>query len=179
MVKSKKLKICFIGGSQAGIIGVLAVLSAGHRVLCAVAYSEALYGMLKILKIPLYCSVNDKNFVRSLKKADLLLSVHGREIVKKELIKLPRIGAINLHPYLYKYKGANPVERAFADRDFNASVGAHMMEEMVDEGRVLIEEFADAGGSKSVEEIYNRLYPLYGSVLLKVLDMVKDEKFKK
>ena len=92
-----------------------------------------------------------------------------------DLLRLPKHGAINVHPYLYKYKGANPVKQALRDKNFKASVGAHIMEDKVDEGKVLIEEFIDVSVVNSVEEIYNRLYPSYCSVIFKILNIVSYE----
>ncbi|MCK5656003.1 MAG: hypothetical protein KAI03_06925 [Candidatus Aureabacteria bacterium] len=171
----KKLKICFMGGRQAGLVGALTVLSKGYEILSAVSYSEELTDVLESFGIPVYKSVKDENFIKFLNESDLLLSVHGREIVKQNLLDLPNLGAINVHPYLYKYKGTNPVGRAFADKEFKASVGAHFMTQKVDEGEVLFEEFLDVAGSSSVEEIYNKMYPYYSLIILKVLDKICHE----
>jgi methionyl-tRNA formyltransferase len=97
------------------------------------------------------------------------LSVHGREIVKPSILKLPKHGCLNVHPYLYKYKGVDPVGRALKDGEFRASVGIHMIDDKIDSGKVLLEEFVDVAGSKSSDDIYNKLYPYYSKVLLKVL----------
>ncbi|MEA3347020.1 MAG: formyltransferase family protein, partial [Candidatus Auribacterota bacterium] len=153
----KKLKICFMGGRQAGLVGALTVLSKGCEILSAVSYSDELTGILEFFGIPVYKSIKDENFVKFASNSDLLLSVHGREIVKQNLLDLPKLGAVNVHPYLYKYKGTNPVGRALADKEFKASVGAHFMTQKVDEGKVLFEEFLDVAGSDSVEEIYNKM----------------------
>lgn len=176
MSNNRRLKICFAGGKKAGIVGAIAAISSGHRIVCAVSYSEDLSAILKFFNIPLCKSVNHKKFIDALKKADVLLSVHGREIIKESLIKMPLKGAVNLHPYLYRYKGANPVGRAFKEGNFKASVGAHIMTNIVDEGRVLVEKFMNVGGSKNVDDIYNRIYPLYADVALKVLEMMANEK---
>jgi methionyl-tRNA formyltransferase len=178
-MKKNSLTICFVGGNQAGIIGALTALSDGNRIKGAVAYSDDLRNILGSLGITTYKSVSDRGFVKILKQADILLSVHGREIVKPELLKMPRHGAVNLHPYLYKYKGAKPVERAFKDGEFKASVGAHLMSDRVDEGKVLVEEFMDVSGCPGVEAIYNKIYPCYCRVLLKVLEIVRNEMQKK
>lgn len=121
-------------------------------------------------------SINEKGFARSLSEADILLSIHGREIVGGKMLEMPRFGAVNIHPYLYRYKGANPVAQALKDRNFNASVGAHVMEPDVDEGEVLGEEFVDVTKAKSVEEIYNMLYPSYCRLVLDVLDRIMEGK---
>ena len=166
----KNLKICFMGGKQAGIIGTLATLSMGIELLSAVSYSQDLTNTLNFFDIPVYKSIKDKGFIEMLSSSNLLLSVHGKEIVTRDLLGLPRFGAINVHPYLYKYKGANPVERALQDNEFNASVGVHFMEEEVDKGGVIVEEFVNVSGANSVDEIYNKLYPYYCIVILKALN---------
>lgn len=163
---SKKLKIAFMGGNQAGIIGALSVLSSGHIITAAVSYSRDLKRILKFLGLPCYASIKSRGFQRSLKGSDLLLSVHGREIVRGEILEMPRMAAVNIHPYLYCYKGAHPVGRALKERNFRASVGVHLMTSKIDEGKVLREEFMNVEPAASEEEIYNKLYPLYGNVVL-------------
>jgi methionyl-tRNA formyltransferase len=167
-----ELDVCFMGGNQAGIVGILTLLSKKVNVLAAVSYSDDLTQILEILDIDIYKSKDNKEFIKKLSKADLLICVHGREIIQKELLNLPKRGAINLHPYLYKYKGSNPIQRALDENNYKASVGVHRMEEKIDQGEVLIEEFVNVEGSNTVEEVYNKLYPYYCKVLLKVLDKV-------
>ena len=94
------------------------------------------------------------------------------------MLNIPILGAINVHPYLYKYKGGNPVGKALSESNFKASVGVHKMTEMLDEGEVIVEQFLDTTGSKSVEEIYNKLYPCYVNALLKALEIVGESKRK-
>ena len=172
----RKLKICFMGGKQAGIIGVLAILAKGHEISSAVSYSDDLTQALNFFDIHVNESIKDRHFIEALKSADLLFSSHGRERVTPDLLKLPKLGSVNIHPFLYKYKGADPVGRALKDKERRASVGAHIIEEKIDAGKVLVEEFIDIPGASNVDEIYNKLYPSYCTVILKVLDMMSDEK---
>jgi len=168
----KELKICFIGAKQTGIVGLLTLLSKGFNILSAVSYSKDLTKILNMLNVPSYNSVHDGNFIKELRQSDILISVHAREIIGPELLKLPKLCCINVHPYLYKYKGANPVSRALKDKEFKASVGAHIMGEKVDWGEVIVEEFVDVTGSRSTEEVYNKLYPHYVIIILKMLDII-------
>jgi hypothetical protein len=46
------------------------------------------------------------------------------------------------------------------------------MTENVDQGEVLVEEFVDVSGKRSVDEIYNVLYPYYSIALLKALKVL-------
>lgn len=168
----RRFKICMMAGNQAGILGVLTAISMGCEVMAVVSYSESLTKILKRRKIPAFKSIHHRRFIEQLKKSDLLLSVHGREIVSQKLLDLPRKGAVNVHPYLSKYKGADPVGRALKLKDFHASVGAHRMSARVDEGVVLAEQFLDIGFANCAEEIYNRLYPVYVQVIMRALEIV-------
>ena len=88
---------------------------------------------------------------------------------------MPKYGAVNLHPYLYKYKGADPVGCALKDGETRASVAAHIMEKEVDSGKVLLEVFVDVSGENTVVGIYNRLYPYYSHIIIKVLKDIAEE----
>jgi len=164
-----------MGGENAGMIGALVTLSLGCTISAAVSYSDRLASIFKSIGIDIYGSIYDDGFVEKLKQADLLLSIHGREVVPAKLLGYPTKGGVNIHPYLYAYRGGDPVARALKDGNFKASVGAHVMEEKIDQGIVIDEEFLDVTEAKSVEEIYNRLYPVYCEVITRVLKKVRDE----
>ena len=87
---------------------------------------------------------------------------------------------------------------AQVDDDFDASLGAlgktyryrihvspqrpvrferHRMTEDVDEGPVILEKFTYVEGAKSVEEVYNRLYPLYIQVVTETLLEIEKKKY--
>jgi len=178
MFSGEKLNICFMGGKQAGIVGALTILAAGNNITSAVSYSDDLTDILSSLGISTCKSIKDNEFMKKLKGSDLLVSVHGKEIVSPDLLSLPSLGAINVHPYLYKYKGADPIKRALEDNEFQASVGVHYMSEQVDEGKVIVENFLDIFGSSSVEEVYNKLYPYYSKSILEALEIIVKEKQK-
>lgn len=157
-----------MGGKQAGSVSLLTLLALNHNVLVVVVYDQVVSGIAAHLELPIATSI--KNQAGVLSQSDLLISVHGREIVPDNLLNLPKKGCINLHPCLYKYKGTNPVNRMLADGQVMASVGSHYMTEQVDEGQVIVEEFLNVNGANTAEEVYNRLYPLYSHVLIRTLD---------
>jgi methionyl-tRNA formyltransferase len=169
MRRTRYLKIAFMGGNQAGIIGALTILASKASISVAASYSEDLERLLKALGVKTCKSINSTFFKKMVKQSDLLICVHGREIVGKDILGFPRLAAINIHPYLYAYKGSDPVGRALRANNFKGSVGAHIMTAILDSGKVIKEDFLDLEAVSTVEEMYNKLYPLYSSVLLKVL----------
>jgi folate-dependent phosphoribosylglycinamide formyltransferase PurN len=166
------LKVVFVGGNQAGCVGLLTAIAAGCRIQGTVAYDNIIENLAINMKLLTFNSVKQPEVEKLLGESDLLISVHGREIISKGLLDLPRLGGINVHPCLYRYKGINPVGRLLSDGCSKASVGVHRMTENVDQGEVLVEEFVDVSGKRSVDEIYNVLYPYYSIALLKALKVL-------
>jgi len=164
------MKICYMGGSQAGIIGASVILAGGYEIVSAVSYYRPLNIFLKGFNIKVYRSVQNKSFIKNLRQCDVLLSVHGREKLSGIHLKAVKNGCFNVHPYLYKYKGANPVERALNEKEWKASVDVHVMTSKIDGGKVLLEEFINVGKAQTVEEIYNRLYPTYILAISKAIN---------
>ena len=164
--------VCFMGGRQAGVMGLLSILSMGLKVKISVCYSNELKLLCKTLGIPVYDSIKEDRFKEELNTADILISVHGREIVSKEYLDMPKYGAINVHPYLYRYKGASPIARALRDKNYKASVGVHRMTEEVDSGEVLIERFINIEGCETETEVYSKLYPHYAIALIESIKKI-------
>jgi methionyl-tRNA formyltransferase len=137
------MKIYYLGNQVAGLVGKLTVESMGH----------------KIVSTPNGC--------------DIMLSVHYRKILSNEVLKIPKIASINIHPYLYAYKGADPIGRAINENNWKASVGCHIMTDIVDSGEVVVEFFKDVIASNNRAEIYNQLYPLYSEVIKQSLALLE------
>jgi methionyl-tRNA formyltransferase len=166
------LSVVFLGGKQAGCIGLLTVAAAGCSIKAVVAYDSMVESIAAGLCLPMLSSIKKPEIDKYLDGSDLLVSVHAPEIVPDRVLKRLRFGGVNTHPCLYRYKGANPVGRLLQDGCTKASVGVHRMTQQVDEGEVLAEEFVDVTGKKSVDEVYNTLYPYYSVALLKALQIL-------
>lgn len=168
------MKIFFLGGKQAGCVGLLTLLAAGYKISGLVAYDSTVEKLAEAFNLPNFPSIYRPEVSEILSSCDLLVSVHGRELVPRKLLELTRLGGVNAHPCLYAYKGADPVNRFLQDGNTMASVGVHRMTEVVDEGEVLVEEFVDVTGAQSVDAVYNVLYPYYSLALLKAIGTLEN-----
>lgn len=164
-------------GKQAGVIGILTVLSKKHEILSVASNDNMTSIICNEFHIPFFETIYDKDFINNLKKSDLFICVHGREIVSKEILN--QIKCINVHPCIYKYKGRSPIKRMLEDGEKNASVGIHYMTEKIDYGEIITEKFVDVSGLKTVISVYNKLYPYYFLVISKALDIICDSNVKK
>ncbi|MDP2637191.1 MAG: formyltransferase family protein [bacterium] len=167
------MKVIFYGGRQAGMIQLLTLLALGHKVVCVIPVDDIVETVAKDLGLEVQKpkNINDDAFVDYLEKlgADLFVCCHGRQIIKPRILNV--VKAINTHPCLYKYKGAEPVRRLLEDKNTKASVAVHWMIEKVDEGEPIVENFKEVT-STTVEGVYNELYPLYGTTLIDALKKV-------
>ena len=168
----KKLSICVMAGRQVGVIGILTILARGHNILSVVAYDSLVKIICKEFNLPVYTSIKNASFLKKLEKSDLLVSIHGREIVPDNLLFVPKYHCINVHPCLYKYKGKDPIKQLLKEKNEKASVGIHYMTNELDQGTIIIEEFINVKGLKDVEAIYNALYPYYSLALSKALNYI-------
>lgn len=71
-------------------------------------------------------------------KPDYLLVVAYREIIKKELLDIPKIASINIHPSLLpKYRGASPIQEAILNGDKSTGVSWIIMNNKMDSGDII------------------------------------------
>lgn len=166
------VKVAYMGGRQAGCTGLLALLAYPDvEVGIMRAYDplsdelRAHYGVLPWEDFPIPPGGRGRRW-------DLLVSVHGGEIVPNKTLKRFTLGGINVHPFLDRYPGLDPVGRALEAGDWqDASIGVHWMTDVVDGGEVILERRVDLSDMPfaSRSEIYNALYPHYALALIDAL----------
>ncbi|HET7713020.1 MAG TPA: methionyl-tRNA formyltransferase [Patescibacteria group bacterium] len=82
----------------------------------------------------------DQNFLEELKKwqVDLIVLADYGKILPANLLKLPRYGALNIHPSLLpKYRGATPIQQTILNGDEETGVTLIKMSPEVDAGGIL------------------------------------------
>ena len=71
-------------------------------------------------------------------KPDFLFSAMFRQLLKRELLELPRLGALNLHPSLLpKFRGRAPINWAILHGETETGVTLHYMVEKADRGDIV------------------------------------------
>jgi methionyl-tRNA formyltransferase len=86
---------------------------------------------------------NNKNFIKELKEisADIYIVVSFGQILKKEILLLPKIFAINVHPSLLpKYRGAAPINWAIINGEKTTGITIIKMNENIDAGEIIIQK---------------------------------------
>ena len=96
----------------------------------------------KINKIELNESINSKQSIAkfSVLKPDLIISILGNEIFKKEILAIPKMGIINLHSSLLpKYRGLMPTFWVLKNKERNTGVSVFFVDEGIDSGPILMQ----------------------------------------
>lgn len=152
------MKIIFYGRERVGLCVFLYLVGKGHSLKFVIVDDSpntcnlnSIAGYFNIEKIP-FDSLKDQDF-------DVLVSCHGRKIIKNDVLE--KGICINIHPCLFKYKGANPIGRYIENKDTLASVGCHIMTQEVDCGRVIKEVFFTTPIINNCLEFYNLALPYY------------------
>lgn len=97
----------------------------------------------KITEIKLNKSINDKSSLELIKSfsPDLLVSILGNQIFKKDLISLAPKGCINLHTaILPKYRGLMPTFWVLKNNEKHTGVSVFFVDEGIDSGPIIVQK---------------------------------------
>ena len=168
----KKLKLCFMGSPQFSVPSLQKLLDIGHEisVVFCQAPKRANRGK-KIQKQPVQ-ELAEKNgikviygsnlrdnisFLDSL-NLDMIIVVAFGYILPKELIKLPKLGCINLHASLLpRWRGAAPIQRAIMEGDQKTGLTVMLMDEGLDTGDIISKIEVDINEKNNNDDLTNLL----------------------
>ena len=98
--------------------------------------------------------------------ADIFLVVAYGKIIPKNILELPKHGAINIHGSLLpKYRGASPIQAALLNGDSKTGISIMLMDEEIDHGPVLAEKELSIGKDENYEQLENRLALLAAEII--------------
>ncbi len=96
---------------------------------------------------------------------DLLLVAAFGEILKPEVLALPRLAPVNLHASLLpKYRGAAPIHRALLAGEEETGVTAQWMAEGLDTGDILLARSLSVDAEENFGSLHGRLAALAAAV---------------
>jgi methionyl-tRNA formyltransferase len=105
---------------------------------------------------------------------DLLVVAAYGQILSKDVIATPRLGAINVHASLLpKYRGASPVARAILSGETRTGVTIIRITPGLDAGDMLAQEALDIRPDETTGELEARLAPLGSRLALDVIERMK------
>lgn len=113
----------------------------------------------KLREIICRCA-NSEKFKKEILRlnADVILVGSWGEKLKKEIIDLPTIACVNVHPsFLPKYRGPNPYMRTIMNGETTTGITFHLMDEKFDSGAILSQKKIDILPNETSKELKERV----------------------
>ncbi len=113
------------------------------------------------------------DFINELKEldADLFVVVAYGQILKQELIDIPRLDIINVHASLLpKYRGAAPIERAIMNGDEKTGITIMKIVKKMDAGSILLQKEIPISSDMNSLQLREKLCEVAKPLLLKAIE---------
>lgn len=128
-----------------------------------------------------YCprKVNDPLFLNQIRdlKLDLIVSVSYRQILKREILGIPRAGAVNLHPsYLPKYRGKNPLNWVLINGEKETGMTVHYINEGIDTGGILARKKIKIFQSDTADSLQKKFVRAAPALIARAIGLIRNGK---
>lgn len=121
-------------------------------------------------------NVNTREYLNSLRSlnADLCVVAAYGQILKRELLEIPRLGAVNIHASLLpKYRGAAPIHHAIKAGETETGITIFQIEPRLDAGPILLMEPTPIGPEETSGEVHDRLAERAAPLILRVVEQLE------
>lgn len=183
-----RLKLVFCGTPQFAVPTLEALLGAGHELALVVSQPDRPVGRTQVMTPPPVKQValaaglpvvqpekikNNENFRAGLEAIapDAIVVVAYGRIIPAWMLKLPRMGCINLHASLLpKYRGAAPIQWSVANGDAFTGNTTMLLQEGLDTGPILLQQPREIGPTETAEDLFRDLSQSGAPLMLETLD---------
>ncbi|MCL1974790.1 MAG: methionyl-tRNA formyltransferase [Firmicutes bacterium] len=171
---NESLRIIYMGSPDFAVAPLYALIEAGYKPLYiisrpdkrkgrgAVLSATALKAAAQKIGLPVYTpqNVNEPQFIEDIYaiRPDLLITVAYGQILKRELLQIPRLGALNLHASLLPaYRGAAPIQRALMQGANLSGVTTMYMDEGLDTGDIILSASCEIDATETGGTLHDKL----------------------
>lgn len=185
----KNVRYIFFGTPRFAELVLGGLIKAGTFPSLVICNPDRPVGRKKILTPPLTKIISQKNNIpvwqpENITKENLLdkmssLGVSGVDlfivaaygkILKKDVLEVPKLGAIGIHPSLLpKYRGATPIRSALLKGETVTGVTLYLMDEGMDSGPILKSEDIYVSNDTTYEELHDELAALGVKMILETI----------
>jgi methionyl-tRNA formyltransferase len=103
---------------------------------------------------------------------DLIIVATFKQILAQNVLSLPRLGVVNLHPSLLpRYRGPCPTHAALLNDEAVAGVTAHYVTEKLDEGNILFQRSIAIGEADNDGQLRQKLARLAGEMVPELIGL--------
>lgn len=155
------------------IVGVVTVpdkpAGRGQKITYSPVKEYAMANNLNILQPE---KLRDETFLNQLREldADIFVVVAFR-MLPKVVWDMPRLGTFNLHASLLpQYRGAAPINWAIINGETTTGVTTFLLNEKIDEGKILLQESINITPTDTAETIHDQLAEIGKNLVVKTVE---------
>jgi methionyl-tRNA formyltransferase len=120
--------------------------------------------------------VNDAQTLNALRtwEPDLVISIYLNQLIKRELIDLPPLGCLNIHPaMLPRNRGLFPYFWVIANNEKETGVTLHWVDETFDTGDLLLQESIPIERGDTMTSLQYKSAKIGAELLIRGVDLVE------
>jgi methionyl-tRNA formyltransferase len=124
-------------------------------------------------------NINDKENIDLIKKInpDLILVIGWSQLLKKEIIDIPKLGVIGSHPTeLPKYRGRAPIPWSIIKELKKSALTFFYIQEGIDNGDIIIQKQFEITDMDDASSLYEKMTSLGKNMLSEILPLLDSGK---
>ena len=183
------LNIIFMGTPDFARESLEAIYNEGHNIIAVITNPDRPKGRgMKMIASPVKEFAVENNIpvlqpekIREIEDVlkqlnpDLFCVVAYGKILPKEILEIPKKGAINVHGSLLpKYRGAAPIQWSIINGDKVTGITTMYMDEGMDTGDIILKQEVEIGENETTGELWERLSKLGGELLVKTIKQIEN-----
>ncbi len=185
------MRVIFFGTPDFAVPSLRALLEAGEEVVAVVTQPDRVKGRGHKLSAPPVKDFALSEHIPVLQPAgvrspaffdeltglgpDVIAVVAYGRIIPSPILKLPRMGCVNVHGSLLpKYRGAAPIQRAIIDGERKTGITTMLMDEGLDTGDILLREETEITDDDDARTLGGRLSVMGASLLVRTIKDLRD-----
>lgn len=125
-------------------------------------------------------NLKDSNFIKKLKKLnpDLIVITHFEKLLPLEIINIPKLGSINLHPSLLpNYRGMSPQHWPIINGEKETGITVHFIDKTADTGDIIIQKIIQIGSNMYVADLQRQFLEVYKHIVVDAIKLIQSNSF--
>ena len=154
------------------------VTAIGFRLIGRESKVHSLRDMRRIYDVPVIGSkdVNSPQTLQQIRawQPDTVFSIYLNQLIKPDLINLPSIGTLNIHPALLpRHRGLFPYFWAIANGETETGATIHWVDKKFDTGEIMLQEKISITPADTISSISYNCAVLGAEMLVKAVNLIK------
>ena len=186
----RNIKSVFLGGKQIGANALRILVDKGvppefvvanlddngidtwHESLVRIAHESG-------IKVITGKKVRDTEIIREIQKVEpeIIFCIGGMQIIPKELLDIPKLGVLNIHPALLpKYRGRFSTAHAIFNGEKFTGATVHWMDEGLDSGPIILQEKFPIDDGDTARSVYDKVTKVGSNLFIEFLEILNSER---